>query len=412
VDAIQIGRRLKLAREARELSQQAAAEAIGVPRTAITQIEAGNRSVSTLELARLASLYARPVNHFFEEMNDVEAEDVLVALYRAAPGLEHDAGMRRHVDHCLRLCQEGVLLEGVLGFPPRSGPPVYDVRTPRSGGEAVAQGEEVAEKERRRLAIGSTPISDVSELIGTQGVWASGTVLPDDVSGMFLQHPSIGLAIIVNAGHSRGRKRFSYAHEYAHALLDRTRNVTVSSTGNSGELVEKRANAFAAAFLMPREGIFEALRGLDKGLPSRHETTIFDAASGGHIDAEFRTPPGSQRITYKDVAHVARRFGVSYQAALFRLKSLRHISQQAVEDLLRREDAGRSYLRALDMYGDLEDPEEKKYWDRELRSEVAHLAIEAYRRGEISRGRLLEISKSLRISGQVLVDLAEAARED
>ena len=38
------------------------------------------------------------------------------------------------------------------------------------------------------------------------------------------------------------RSRFA-AHEYAHALLDREGTVSVSSTGNSADLVEKRANA-------------------------------------------------------------------------------------------------------------------------------------------------------------------------
>lgn len=62
------------------------------------------------------------------------------------------------------------------------------------------------------------------------------------------------------------------------------------------------------------------------------------------------------------------------------------------------------------MFGDVEEPEERKYWDRELRSEIARLAIEAYRREEISRGRLLELSKTLGIPGETLLELAEAAR--
>ena len=62
-----LGRRLREARENCGLSQQVASDAIGVPRTAITQLEAGNRAVSTLELAQLAELYRRPVIEFFGE---------------------------------------------------------------------------------------------------------------------------------------------------------------------------------------------------------------------------------------------------------------------------------------------------------------------------------------------------------
>jgi Zn-dependent peptidase ImmA (M78 family)/transcriptional regulator with XRE-family HTH domain len=394
------------------MSQQAAADAVGVPRTAITQMENGNRSVSTLELAKLAALYRRPVTYFFGDPTEIEEEDVLVALHRVAPGLEQDPGVREQVSRCLSLCREGIALEKLLRLEPRSGPPTYEMRIPRTPGEAIIQGEHVAEEERRRLNIGNAPIADASALIGAQGIWTSGAHLLDHMSGLFLRHASIGLAILVNATHPRGRQRFSYAHEYAHALLDRDHYITISSADNSAELKEKRANAFAAAFLMPREGVYEALRSLNKGQPSRQEQTIFDAASGGHIDMEFRSPPRSQRITYKDVALVAHHFGVSYQAALYRLKSLGYISQQGTEELLTQEEFGKSYLRELYMYSDVEEPEEPKYWDRELRSEIARLAIEAYWREEISRGRLLELSKILGIPGELLLELAEAAREE
>ena len=382
MEAEELGRRLRIAREARGLSQQAVADALGLPRTAITQMEAGNRSVSTLELTKLAELYLRPVSHFLQEGARDEDEDVLVALER------------------------------FLGRSSRSGPPNYEARLPRSSWEAVVQGEQTSVEERQRLGIGNAPIADVSELIASQGIWASGVGLPNEMSGVFLRHPSIGFAILVNSSHPRGRKRFSYAHEYAHALLDRNRNIAVSSTGNSSEMAERRANAFAAAFLMPRNGVYEALRSLDKGLPSRQEQTIFDVASGGHTDAEFRSPARSQRINYKDIAMLAHRFGVSYQAALYRLKSLRHSSHAEPQELLEQEDFGRQLLRELSMFGDVEELEAREYPDRELRSEIAHLAIEAYRREEISRGRVLELGKTLGMKADILLRLAEAARAE
>ena len=412
MEAEELGCRLRVARETRGLSQLATADALGLPRTAITQMEAGNRSVSTLELASLAELYLRPVSYFLQEGARDEDEDVLVALHRAAPGLDSDPATQEEVARCVGLCREGVTLERILGRSPRSGPPSYEVRLPRTSWDAVMQGEQTAVEERQRLGIGNAPIADISEVIASQGIWASGVGLPNEMSGVFLRHSSIGFAILVNASHPRGRKRFSYAHEYAHALLDRDRNIAISSTGNSSEMVERRANAFAAAFLMPRNGVYGALRGLDKGLPSRQEQTIFDVASGGHMDAEFRSPARSQRINYKDITMLAHRFGVSYQAALYRLKSLRHISQAESRELLEQEEFGRQLLRELSMFGDVEETEARRCRDRELRMEIAHLAIEAYRREGISRGRVLELSKTLGMEGDVLLRLAEAARRE
>ena len=77
---------------------------------------------------------------------------------------------------------------------------------------------------------------------------------------------------------------------------------------------------------------------------------------------------------------------------------------------MENEQYGREYLRALDFLEDLEEPEDNpRRWNRELRAEVAHLAIEAYRQGEISRGRLLEVGKSIEFEGDGLLVLAEAA---
>ena len=67
MEAEELGRRLRIAREARGLSQRTVADALGLPRTAITQMEAGNRSVSTLELTKLAELYLHPVSYFLQE---------------------------------------------------------------------------------------------------------------------------------------------------------------------------------------------------------------------------------------------------------------------------------------------------------------------------------------------------------
>lgn len=406
----ELGQKLREARELCGISQQDAADAVGMPRTAITQIEAGNRSVSTLELSKLAERYRVTVSRFFDDRPFDADEDLVVALHRSVRGLENHPHIQAQVEACVDVFRQGVQLERLLGQGERAVPPTYDVGIPRTIGEAINDGERTARDERQRLGLGNAPIPDVSELLVSQGIWASGLALPDEMSGLFLHHPTIGLGILVNAEHVRARKRFSYAHEYAHALMDRQARVQVSSASNSAELVEKRANAFAAAFLMPRNGVTEMVLGLDKGRPSRSEQSIFDVATGEVFDAEIRSVARSQNITYNDVAMIAHHFGVSYLAATYRLKSLRHVSASQSQELLDNEEYGREYLRALDLFDDLEATDEPNHWNRELRSEVAHLAIEAYRQGEISRGKLLEIGQSIEFKGDQLLVLAEAAR--
>ena len=409
MDANELAERLRQAREAAGISQQDAAEAIGVHRTSITQMEGGNRSVSTLELTKLADLYRRSVMWFLGEQS-VEGQDVLVTLHRAHLDFEGAPESKRQIDRCVALCREGISLESLLGRGPRQGPPTYSEPQPKTPWDAITQGQRVAEEERRRLDLGVGAIPDLVSLIAGQGIWASGADLPEKMSGLFLHHALSGLVILVNSSHVRARRRFSYAHEYAHALFDRDRQVSVTSTDNSSELIEKRANAFAASFLMPREGMVEMLAALDKGQPSRAEEAVFDTANDDHFDAQSRQVPGSQRITYQDVATLAHRFGVSYQAAVYRLLSLRHITRAECDELLARESVGKDFLEAINMFDDLEGTDDKSLMDRELRGQVARLAIEAYRREEISRGRLLHLGKQLGIAGPKLVALANAAR--
>jgi Zn-dependent peptidase ImmA (M78 family) len=277
--------------------------------------------------------------------------------------------------------------------------------------EAVDQGNFVAEQERRRLRLGHTRIVDMAKLVNDQGIWASGAHLPIDMSGLFLRHPEIGMFILVNFGHVRARKRFSYAHEYAHALVDRSRTATVSLDGNRADLGEVRANAFAAAFLMPSGGVWEFLNARQKGRPSRAELPVYDPlleqTGQPGVHAQRRSTPSSQELTFEDIAALAHHFGVSYQAALYRLKSLAVLTDRQFEALRQKEPFGRDYLRLLEMLDDLEGREESKP-DREIVSQVLHLALEGYRREEISQGKLRDLSVLLDIPAHEILALADA----
>lgn len=410
-----IGKRLKEARENARLTQDAVAQTIGLPRTAIVQIEAGNRSVSTMELVRLADLFKRPVAEFFAE-SEVHEDDILVALFRSAPQIQDNPGYRAEVEMCIDLCREGAILERLLGKDHRHGPPGYKLSQPSRSAEAVRQGNEIAQAERRRLDLGDDPIANIAELVGSQGVWAASVPLTDEMSGLFLNDSSFGLSILVNLQHPPTRRRFSYAHEYAHALLDSGLNVTISSQGNRTELLEVRANAFAASFLMPAEGVKDFLESLDKGKGSRIEHEVYDVlverGNEAPVRAQSRSIPGASKITFQDAAQLSRYFGVSYQAAVYRLRNLDRINQSQCETLIGRNNEASTYLRFLkNKDGEGTSHSEHEY-DRELISAILYLAVEAYRRGEIGRGRLLEIGKKLSIPADDLLLLGQAAIEE
>jgi transcriptional regulator with XRE-family HTH domain len=83
-----LARLLREAREYLELSQDEVAKELGVPRTAISLIESGQRKVDALELQKLARLYQRPVGYFTgEEITSSGLPEEVAHLARAASKL-------------------------------------------------------------------------------------------------------------------------------------------------------------------------------------------------------------------------------------------------------------------------------------------------------------------------------------
>ena len=416
MDHIALGRQLRSARERRGLSQQTVADAVGLPRTAVTLVESGQRQVSTAELTRFAELHGMSISELLSP-NEPQ-DDPLVVLYRLAPQMGNDPKIKALVERCLDLCKIGIELEAALGREASLGPPSFPVSPPQNAGAAITQGTEVADEERRRLGLGYAPIRDICSRITEQGVWAAITPLDTNMSGFFMHHPKIGLVVIANSSHRPSRRRFSFAHEYGHALMDRDLRVQITSTTNADELIEKRANAFAAAFLLPAKGVEHFLMSIGKGRTSRQQQAVYDVASNGRFDVETRSAPNSQRITYQDVASLAQSYGVSYEATTYRLHNLGHMDWSTMQELLAKSPLANQYLRLLRVQNDdvfrsqngdaeAEFPSEN---GPELRSQILGLGMEAFRREEISRGRLLEIGKRLDIPGSILIDLVEAER--
>ncbi len=364
-------------------------------------MELGNRAVSSLELDRLARFFGRDVREFLAD--DFKDQDALAALFRAGAGVVQ----QRHVVDALRKCaslgREVTNLERLLGIDREGGAAALSpLPMPRSRWQAVQQGERVASQERRRLGLGIAPVGNLSELFETQGVRTAQIDLPDDVSGLTMADEAMGVFIVANRRHPAVRRRFSLAHEYAHALLDRDRLGTVSRTTERGDFSEVRANTFAASFLLPGEGVRQFMTLIGKGGPSRQRAEVFD--EGGVVEALTRAAPRSQDTQMYDIAELAAHFGVSRLAALYRLRNLRLLSDAEFEHLKQLEESGNG--RAVADLLRLSTEEEGAARD-EYRHRVFSLALEAFRRHEISRAKLGELAEMIDLDPDELTEVLD-----
>ena len=118
------------------------------------------------------------------------------------------------------------------------------------------QGQLIAQHERQRLKLGDKPVDNIFEILRSQGIRVTRQSLSEStLSGVSVVQPYAGLCVLVNYDEDLYRQFFSAAHEYAHMLLDRDRIVKesciVSYDAYRDESIEKRANSFAANFLVP-----------------------------------------------------------------------------------------------------------------------------------------------------------------
>ncbi len=303
-----LAERLRAARARSGLSQAQVAEALAIPRSAVSLIESGERSISGLELAAFADVVGEPVESLLRGAGPGDArargDRRILAYFRSegngpvalAPWLE-DAAERWETYAWLE--------QQVFGHQR------YDLPTyPVPAGRAYEQGERLANQERRRLGLGHAAIRSVIELLEGEGVKVIVLPFAEDaaVSGCYFFAEDLGPCVLINERERPSRRRFTAAHEYAHFLVDRGQvEGEVCSHDRRREPFEMRANAFAAAFLLPAAGIDEALR------------------------VDLGREPG--QVAPEDAVQLMYRFGVSYEAVTWRLFNLGWITAAQRESL-------------------------------------------------------------------------------
>ncbi|MEA2875537.1 MAG: hypothetical protein QOF14_733 [Hyphomicrobiales bacterium] len=108
-DRKRLGEKLRDARKYLGLKQEDVATALGVQRTALVDIESGQRRVEAIELTRLAKLYRQPVSYFTGEdaaASELPAEVAHLARKAAELSDQDRAELSRFVEYLRTRSQE------------------------------------------------------------------------------------------------------------------------------------------------------------------------------------------------------------------------------------------------------------------------------------------------------------------
>jgi Zn-dependent peptidase ImmA (M78 family)/DNA-binding XRE family transcriptional regulator len=289
---VPLNEQLAAARELLGYSQDDAARAVGVSRAMISYWESARRTPNDRQLTALARLYRVPVSTLLSDEPVAPTVDLAQMMLRTDADMPSVAipGVREFVE----------FLDCYAALARRTGVEVPGLhRSPfisRAEFETADDARRKAEEVRAHLRLGLGPVADVDwvcELLGITVFRAElGADLGTTISGAFLNHPDLGFSILVNLNMTPGRRRFTVAHEIAHALFHSDKNRYVVSRP-SRDPRERFADAFAGEFLVPTEGMRRFME--ENGVGPR----ITDPA---------------------DVVHIQRYFKVSYPTALVRLR--------------------------------------------------------------------------------------------
>ena len=87
LEPVELGKRLREAREFLGLSQEQVADHLGIPRPSVSTMEAGKRRASFQEIQKLADLYRRPLSYFSGAGETSEGDETTDALFRTTQEL-------------------------------------------------------------------------------------------------------------------------------------------------------------------------------------------------------------------------------------------------------------------------------------------------------------------------------------
>jgi len=287
---VEIGERLRIAREGVRLTQVDAAAVIGAARTTLIAIEQGKRRIQIDELQKLATAYHTSANAILRR----EAVHLdMVARFRKLAESGNEA-----VERASRLLNDlvraEVELENALGVSRiRNYPP----ERPILPGDIRAQAEQDAQELRDWLGLGPGPVTDIVSILDLQlGIRVYVRRLDGKVSGLFAYDETAGACILLNANHPHERLTQTGVHEMAHFISTRRQPEVLTEDEQFVSREERYANAFQRSFMTP-------------GRAARQRFAEITA--------------GQSHLTRRHVILLADAFGVSREAMVRRLEELK-----------------------------------------------------------------------------------------
>ena len=344
MDNTTLALRLKKIRESLGIKLTEAAEKLGFSNYQIlSNIEEGKREVKASELAKFSEVYYCNINKLLG--HEEPAEEVTL-IWRDPPKVNKF----KIEQDILSRCEQYHLLATLLKIKPKEKFIAVEIDDISTNYKVQKLASEIS----KLLELGRRPAFTLQKVLEQNyGIKVLIYSFPEG-SAVSTINSNIGSVVVINKDEAPWRQNFDLAHELFHLV---TWEAVVSKQNYTNdeysEDIEKKADAFASALLLPDEEI---------------------------INEVMERAKTSQQISYSDVVDIAIEFGVSTQALVYRLFHL---------NIIRDFEEAKKVASNSELLQISNKKRKGKWGDRESEQFIAY-AIRCLRKGLISRGKFAE----------------------
>ena len=278
-----IGRRLKIARDAIGYTLEKAEQESGIGKSSLSEFENAKREPKFSQLSKLAEIYKKRIEFFLSD----ELPGPNMVLWRDAPETEEEIKITEA--EFQELCEQYHKLEILTGEAKSVKLPHPDVRDPEEFDFGKA--ELFAKQVQDTFRLGDVPIASLKRIL-EEMYYIKIFYLDFKGSAISIVSKEFGPAILLNRRNKQWRRSYDLAHELFHIL---TWDVFRSKSKEASENEEKLADAFASRLLMPEESIKDKVRA------SMNE---------------------DGQISFNQLDDIARKFDVSLEALIYRIATI------------------------------------------------------------------------------------------
>ncbi|MBU0734695.1 MAG: ImmA/IrrE family metallo-endopeptidase [Proteobacteria bacterium] len=344
-----LNKRILAARETAGFSITQAAQKLGFKNyQTLSAIEKGARKMNAHELIMMARLYGRTLDYFLE--SDVAPDPV--PLWRKTTKTDINQIQRQF----LSFLENYSNLEHLLGLKRRWKDILRNYDRDDFSYNGFEQADKLGADIHNFLDLGSRPSLNLLNVLENKLRFKILHMpLEDGVSGASVVDNALGVGILINANDAPWRRNFDLAHELFHIITWNVFSPEEIGNGTTKTRPEQYADIFASSLLLPENHLLDALKEIS-------------------ADNEFRLI---------DIIELAKDFGVSTEAILWRLVNLKVLKKSQTQKVL-----GNPNFRDLDR--NMRLSLHAKDRPSKFPSRFISLACRCLMEGKISRGTFAE----------------------